>query len=113
MFFSRWDFNVSKEDFKNRMKRGEISEELQRAQQMLANLYAGKDMPASPRYKDATKEDKISWLRDQIMQLTDGMRQISEEEKEDKGDKFIGDHFDVKIDKEDTVTMPEPVRVEN
>jgi hypothetical protein len=113
MFGSKWEFNVSKEDFKSRMKRGEISEELAKAQQMLADLYAGKDTLKSPRYKDASKEDKIAWLRDQISQLTDGMRIVSDEEKEDKQDKFIGDNFDVKIDKEDTVTMPEPVRVEN
>lgn len=109
---SPWELNVSKEDFKQRLKAGDVDAEIAKAQQMLISLHKGEDPFKSARYKDATKDDKIDWLKRHIMQLTNATEQVSEEKLESQEDKFIGDHFDIKKDEEDKVSLPEPLKNE-
>ena len=105
---SRWEWSVPKDEFKRRVKSGDVTGDISRAHQMIMDLYENEEKYISPRYKGASSDEKISWLTDHIQELSRGVKDLEYDDEIGKKDRFIGDHFDMKVDRESDVDLPEP-----
>jgi len=106
---SDWKMNISKEDFKIKLKAGEIGDEIKRAKEKLVEVM--KSPIKSDRYPTDSKM-QAKWLREHIESLAKSTEIVMAEEEKDNKSKFINDFFDIKETEPENTIQYQPVEEE-
>jgi len=92
---SRWKYTIPKEDFKRRMRDGDIDKDIEKANEMI-------------REEEDESSSKSKWLLQHICSLNNAKSQVIDDDEERSKFEFIDKNFDVRRDPYDNVEMPEP-----